>query len=349
MLTLEGVTKQYFYGSRLFGAADFEFADGEIVALFGQKGGGKTSFLKSIAGVEECEGEVKLNGKKINPKTDDVIMMFDDGAVFKFKSVFDNLSYPLKLRGYDKVRVAQSVIAVSEQLGLRACLYSRAFNLSEVEKCRLAAARLFLRPASLLLIDEPTFRLDEEEAESVFRDILSAAQSAAEKGATVIYATSNRERAFRYADRVIVLVDGEIKGVGNFAEQWRNPRSLWAAEAVDEYYNCLKGVLSVEKNAVKFTFGENIVIDLSVLGGKIVDGYDGKEVYIGWHSQDSIEGEIFEKASVFYHTKDGLLCQTERGIFLPVKDKTDSVFYAPNPSAVVIFDGTNENSIMRKL
>ena len=77
MLKLEGVVKQYSYGKRLFGTMDLTIDDGEILSVLGLEGSGKTTFLKTVAGIEEYEGKITLDGNKIEGRTDDVIMVFE--------------------------------------------------------------------------------------------------------------------------------------------------------------------------------------------------------------------------------------------------------------------------------
>ena len=196
MLEFVGVTKQFLYGARLFGALDLKIADGEIVAVYGGEGSGKTSFLKTAAGVEECEGKVLLDGETVFVRTDKVIMVFDDGAVFKWKTVFDNLAFPLKLRKYDKVDIASRVLSAAEKMGIGGvCLRLRARSLNDVEKCRMALARLFVRDAKLLVIDDVTFGLERADAEALWAELAPLLKEKAKEGAIVLYSTSSREEA----------------------------------------------------------------------------------------------------------------------------------------------------------
>ena len=257
MLTLAGFSKQYLYGASLFGGVDATFRDGEIVALTGGAGSGKTSFLKAVAGASDAEGRVLLDGQKIERKTDKVIMVFDDGAVFGMKTVFDNLAYPLKLRGVPAAEAAAAVVAAAEEMGIGACLNMRARRLDAADRRRMSLARLLVRPARLCLVDEPTKGLEKEDAEEVFRDFASAARRLAAGGATVIYSTSSREEAMAASDRIGVLVRGELKQLGSVAEMRKSPESVWAAEFVEPCYNVVKATLSCENGHMKLVFGEN--------------------------------------------------------------------------------------------
>ncbi|MGN1096894.1 MAG: ATP-binding cassette domain-containing protein, partial [Christensenellales bacterium] len=85
------ITKTYSYGKNVFCGLQFHLEDGEIMSLLGGDGAGKTTLLKCVAGVTDFEGEILFDGKKLPLKQDDVIMLFDDGALFENYTVFDNL------------------------------------------------------------------------------------------------------------------------------------------------------------------------------------------------------------------------------------------------------------------
>ena len=83
--------------ARLFGAADAVFRDGEIIAVTGGEGSGKTSFLKMLVGAAETEGEVLINGVPAGKDRNAAVMVFDDGALFPLRSAAYNIGFPLRL------------------------------------------------------------------------------------------------------------------------------------------------------------------------------------------------------------------------------------------------------------
>ena len=272
MLTLEGFAKQYLYGARLFGGVDAEFRDGEVVSVYGGEGSGKTSFLKALCGAEKAEGRVLLDGVPVERKTDRVIMVFEDGAVFPFKSVYDNLAYPLVIRGMDKTEIASRVIAAAEEMGIGGCLSLRARALSPAEKRRMSLARLVVRDARLCLVDEPSAGLSREDAESVFADFLPLVRRLAGRGTTVIYSTSDRGEAVAAADRMAVLAHGELKQLAPPSVIRRAPASIWAAQALDAHYNFVKCVLTEQNGRLNLVFGEDDVLDAEFLRVRFVAG-----------------------------------------------------------------------------
>ena len=199
MLKLEGVTKQYSYGSRLFGALDITLNEGEILSILGLEGSGKTTFLKMVAGIEECEGKITLNGKEIKGRTDDVIMVFDDGALFPQRTVFDNLAYPLKIRGVNKVEIAEKVMQVADSFGIFPVLKARVKNLTLTEKRRVSLARILMREARLILIDDFLKDLPANEADALYDEVTRLLFDLAKaKGTIVIFATDNPRFAFGF-------------------------------------------------------------------------------------------------------------------------------------------------------
>ncbi len=350
MLTLKGVTKQYFYGERLFGALDLDVKNGEIVAILGAVGSGKTSLLKTIAGIEEHEGEILLDGNPIKKKTDDIIMLFDDGAVFKNKTVFDNLAYPLAIRKTDKTEIAKRVISAAENFGIGACLTMRAGKLSDEEKRRMSAARLLLRESKLVLVDDLTAGLPKEQSAPLFEDVAKVLYDKAKSGASVIYATDDREQAFYLADKIVVLVGGQIKQIGTRADMWKSPKSLWAAQAADKDYNYKKATLTFENDILNLVFDNErtkFSLDITEIKDDICSSFFGHEVYVGFHKKDVTEGGIKEKVRYVFLSHGAYILQAESGIKIACDKKLEEVSYAPKISALTLFDAVTENSIMR--
>lgn len=346
MLTLAGFAKPYLYGARLFGGVDAEFRDGEIVAVYGRGGSGKTSFLKAICGATDAEGGVLLDGEPIARKTDKVIMVFDDGAVFGGKTVYDNLAYPLRIRNVPKADIAAAVIAAAEETGIAACLDMRARKLNAADLRRMSLARLLVRPVRLCLVDEPTKDLSREDAEEVFRDFVSAARKLAAGGTTVLFSTSSREESLAFGGRITVLAGGEVKQIGTAADIRRAPESIWAAELVEPRYNVAKAVLTDENGALKLVFGEDDAIEAEALRDRVAPSYIGEEVLAGWFPEDAAKGEGARRAPGAYAAGDGFgrILMTEDGI--AERTEGESVSLRPDIARVTLFDRTNECSVM---
>jgi ABC-type sugar transport system ATPase subunit len=356
MLHLESVVKQYSYGKRLFGAVDLTLREGEVLSVLGGEGSGKTTLLKTIAGLEEHEGNITLDGVELKSKTDDVIMVFDDGALFPFKTVFDNLAYPLKIRGVDKVEIAKRVVFAAESFGVSACLGQRARTLTPLERRKVSLARILMRKAKLILIDDFLKGMPQEETDHLFDTVTRVLYSLAGEGAVVIYTTSSPRYAYSFGDRTMVLVDGDVKQIGTFGDTWSNPDTVWSAQAVDNRYNVIRGALSLENDKLNFdfcVFDTNYTIDVTCLKDRIAEDYIGKDVIMGWHGSEIIFTADGIKMPVSFVAKDkgyfvlegvsGLDC-----FKVYSKDDKDEVVFLPDLKGVTFFD-VKENSIMKRI
>ena len=357
MIELKGVTKQYLYGARVLGCTELRVDDGETVALLGDVGSGKTTLLKVIAGVTDCEGEVFINGNPISCREGDVLMVFDDLAVFKNRSFYYNLAYPLKLRGVDKAETDRRVKACAERMGITACLYEKVKKMPLIDVKRLAIARLFLRDYSALLIDDITSGLCRDEAEELWNEVAPIILAKAKEGVSVIYATHSAEEAISVSDRIAVLHYGEIKQVGSAHEISECPSNIWAAQALDKYYHFERARLQRHDGKLKIVLGvktpvsdaDETVLDGDVFVGRIADGYEGQDVFIGWHSDGfaECEGRI-ENVKYAVREDNAYILHTESGICVKSRIKRDSVCTLPEIERATLYDFANENNIFIK-
>lgn len=347
MIKLDGVSKQYLYGARVLFGVDLEVKDGEIVSVLGDEQSGKTTLLKVVAGVTDCEGQVLIDGSPIAKKPDDVIMVFDDLAIFDNRSCYYNLAYPLKIRGLDKAAIDVKVKECAKRAGITAILYERAGKASLIDRKRLALARLFLRDCKAVLVDDITRGFDKEEAATLWSEVAPVLVEKAREGKSVIFATRDKDEALSIADRIVVLHYREVKQIGTYEDVMQNPSNVWAAQAFDEDYHFEKATLDVKNGALVCNTLDGYKIDVSHLCGKVATEYIGKTVLAGWRSDCyDVDGE--RKIAVDYALKrqDGyvLVCGDAR---VKSKEKSNKVGTLPLANATRLFDDTNENSIVK--
>ncbi|MCQ2602984.1 MAG: ATP-binding cassette domain-containing protein [Clostridia bacterium] len=351
MLSLVGVTKQYLYGKRLFGALDLRVENGETLAILGQGKDGKTSLLKAIAGIDEYEGQILLDGVKIKLKTDDIIFVFDDGALFKRKTARYNLAYPLTLRGVKKEDTGDYIVPAVAELGIAGLLDEKVKNLSLYEQKLLSLARVLMRPSKLVLIDDITKGLERADADLLFNQVLSVVSKLKSNGTTVLYSTSSNEEAIAIADRIMVLHDGDVKQIGTAQDIYNNPQSIcsaiWSAQAIDKHYNVLKGNIDITTGEFSTKINEKVFkFVLFSKMDKIVPRYDNCEILIGWHIEDTLSYGITDNVKNRFHTIDGDIVETENGIFAKTKSTDSKIEFQPVLDKVTAFDASTENSIM---
>ncbi|MBP3492447.1 MAG: ABC transporter ATP-binding protein [Clostridia bacterium] len=346
MIKLDGVSKQYIYGARVFAPVDMTINDGEIVALLGDELSGKTTFLKVVAGVTDSEGKVLFDGEPLAKKPDDVIMIFDDLALFANRSCYYNLAYPLKIRGANKDEIDKRVKAAAEKVGITASLYFKARKLDSIDKKRLAIARLFLRDFKVALVDDITRGLKKEDAKTLWQEVAPALQDFAKEGKIVIFATRDKDEAISIADRIVVTHYRQIKQIGTLEQILQNPSNIWAAQAFDEDYAFEKAKLNIADGKLVATTDDGFEIDLSHLTNRVVQSYIGKSVYVGWHSDCyDVQGARQVEVRHSYKTNDGYILVCEN---CKIKSRLNLARVGTLPlfGKALVFDDTNENSIL---
>lgn len=346
MIRLEGVSKQYPYGARALGALDLDIADGEIVAVLGGEGSGKTTLLKVIAGVTDCEGKALVDGEPIAKKPDNVQFVFDDLAVFKNRTFLYNLTYPLKIRGVSGAAAREAAQRAASELDAAACLNEKVKNLPLIDVKRLAVARLLLRDAKNILIDDVTSGLCESEARALWGQLVPILVKKARAGATVIYSTTSLFEALSIADRIAVMSGGELKQLDSPQNIYARPASVWAAQALDDNFHFERAALSDGGEKLLLT-GDGWSVDATIFKGRVPASYIGGQVLVGWHGSDFAEdGDRYEDAEYVVREGDAFVHHTASGIGVVLREKRDRVCTSPDVDKLTLFDIKNENSIL---
>ena len=347
MIEINGVSKQYLYGARVLNALDMEINDGEIIAVLGDEGSGKTTFIKVVSAVEDFEGSITLDGKPMTQKTNDTIVLFDDLAIFGNHDFYCNLAFPLVIRGVDKQEIQKRVYYAAEKLGIVACLKDKVKKASLIDKKRLAIARLLIREAKAIFVDDITSGLSEVEAKIILRQIQPILVDFAKRGASVVFSTTSIEEARSIADRIVVLHYGEVKQIGTYDEIYFNPQNVWAGEAVDEYFVFEEAKLENSNGKLTIAFEDGkYELDANRFNGKIIDDFVGKEIYVGWHGEDYLlDGDRVEPVKYSVRLANGYLNITESGKRIINAGKLDTVCTLPDMKKAFLFDKQNENSI----
>lgn len=203
---------------------------GEIVALLGESGCGKTTLLRLAAGVERpSAGRILLEGRDVSssasfvePEQRGVGLVFQDYALFPHLTVRENVRFGLK----DDAAADQTALRAIARVGLADLADAYPHMLSGGEQQRVALARAVAPRPGVLLMDEPFSNLDRR-LRDVVRDETAALLE--ETGATSIIVTHDPEDAMRIADRIVLMRGGRIVQVGTGEDLYRRPQSLFAA------------------------------------------------------------------------------------------------------------------------
>ena len=162
-VSLRGVRKSYG-GVEVVHGVDCEILDGEFIVILGPSGCGKSTLLRMIAGLEAISsGEIAIGGRvvdKLEPKDRDIAMVFQNYALYPHMSVYENMSYGLRIRGMAKAEIEARVQKAAKILELRDFLQRKPRQLSGGQRQRVAMGRAIVREPAVFLFDEPLSNLD---------------------------------------------------------------------------------------------------------------------------------------------------------------------------------------------
>ena len=221
---------------KAFGAAyvihgvNIAIEDGEFVVLVGPSGCGKSTTLRMIAGLEEIsDGDIYIGGEIVNdlpPKDRDVAMVFQNYALYPHMSVFENMSFGLKLRKFAKEEIRKRVDHAARILDITELLERRPKALSGGQRQRVAMGRAIVRNPKVFLFDEPLSNLDAKLRVQMRTEIKRVHQKVK---TTTVYVTHDQVEAMTLADRVVVMNNGRIEQIGSPQELYHHPRTRFVA------------------------------------------------------------------------------------------------------------------------
>ena len=228
----EGVYKDY---GPVQVVKDFnlEIADKEFLVLVGPSGCGKSTTLRMIAGLEEItRGSLTIGDRKVNdvaPKDRDIAMVFQNYALYPHMTVFENMSFALKLRKEPKAEIKRRVEETAAVLGIEELLERKPKQLSGGQRQRVAMGRAIVRNPSVFLFDEPLSNLDAR-LRVQMRVELSRLHQRLQT--TMVYVTHDQVEAMTLADRIVVMKDGIIQQAGTPMELFHAPQNAFVASFI---------------------------------------------------------------------------------------------------------------------
>ena len=235
-IALEGISKSFGKVQALRNI-DLTVRDREFFVLFGPAGAGKTTILKTVAGIEFPDaGLVRFDDEVVNlvePALRNVSMVFENYALYPHMTVYDNIASPMRSPLYrkDEAVIKQEVQKVADMMGIGQLLERLPSQLSNGQRQRTALGRCLVRSPRVFLMDEPLAHLDAK-LRHLMRTELKSMQ--AEFDTTTIYVTHDYTEAMSLSDRVAIINLGEIVQIGSSDEIYYTPRNEFVAKLVGE-------------------------------------------------------------------------------------------------------------------
>ncbi|MEP7087817.1 MAG: ABC transporter ATP-binding protein [Gemmatimonadota bacterium] len=231
-LSLDKLTRR-FEDKLAVDSLSLEIASGELVALMGASGSGKTTTLRMVAGYEPPDsGKVWLEGKDITtraPRVRGFGMVFQHYALFPHMTVGQNVAFGLEARGVSKTERGARAATALANVGLSGASPRAIQSLSGGEQQRVALARALVIEPPVLLLDEPLSNLDPNLRRSTRNELRATLRRL---GLTALFVTHDQEDAFAVADRVALMENGRLLQVGAPEELHDNPVSRSVAEFI---------------------------------------------------------------------------------------------------------------------
>src|SRR5512137_242974 len=228
-LSIENLSVSYG-ATRVLDRVSLDVARGEMIALLGSSGCGKTTLLRAIAGfVLPKAGAIRVDGRDIAglpPERRGTAMMFQSYALWPHMTVAGNIGYGLKMRHWKKDAIAARIDEMLALLQLEGFGPRPVTQLSGGQRQRVALGRALAVSPSLLLLDEPMSNLDYKVRLELRHELRALQQRI---GITAVYVTHDREEALTLADRIAVIDAGRIIQCGAPEDVFHRPSSAFVA------------------------------------------------------------------------------------------------------------------------
>ncbi|MFK8213560.1 ABC transporter ATP-binding protein [Haloferax volcanii] len=228
-VTLEHVSKHYDDVTAV-DDMNLDIDDGEFICLVGPSGCGKSTTMEMIAGLTiPSEGKVFIGDREVTnlpPKDRGVAMVFQNIALFPHMDVYDNISFGLRLRNYDKEEIERRVERAAEIVQLQGMLERMPDEMSGGQRQRVAIARAIVRNPGVFLMDEPLANLDAKLRVHMRTELQRLHK---ELDTTIIYVTHDQAEAMTMSDRIAVIDSGQLQQIDPPLVCYNEPANLFVA------------------------------------------------------------------------------------------------------------------------
>jgi multiple sugar transport system ATP-binding protein len=277
-VSLRKVVKRYDNLEAVRGI-DLDIADHEFVVLVGPSGCGKSTTLRMIAGLEDISGgEIAVDGEVVNdvpPRDRDMAMVFQNYALYPHMTVYENMSFGLRLKHFPKAEIQRRVGEAARILDISELLDRKPRQLSGGQRQRVAMGRAIVRDPKVFLFDEPLSNLDAKLRVQMRTEIKRVHQKVR---TTTVYVTHDQVEAMTLADRVVVMNRGVIEQIGAPNELYHNPTTRFVAGFIGSpAMNFVPCQLAGANGGLKINVGDGIALPVPADRTARYSGHVGKE------------------------------------------------------------------------
>jgi ABC-type Fe3+/spermidine/putrescine transport system ATPase subunit len=237
---------------------------GEVLTLLGPSGCGKSTTMRLVMGLEHCdEGEVVYRGEVIDSATRGLCMpthkrnmgmVFQSYAIWPHMTVYENVAYPLQVRGLKAARIRDAVDRALDLVGLSGFENRLSPNLSGGQQQRVALARSLVFEPELLLLDEPFSNLDTHLREQMRAEVRILQRRL---GITVLFVTHDQTEALSLSDRIVVIRGGRIEQIGTPRDLYERPGTPAVRDFLGRTITLTGRMLERNDDGVVLGVGEN--------------------------------------------------------------------------------------------
>lgn len=296
-VTLNNISKIYPGNVEAVRHLSLDVEDREFVVLVGPSGCGKSTTLRMIAGLEDVtKGEIWIGNKMVNDmpvKDRDIAMVFQNYALYPHMTVYENMSFALRLRKYPRPEIDARVKEAAEILGIAKLLNRKPRELSGGQRQRVAVGRAIVRKPMVFLFDEPHSNLDAKmrvQMRTELNKLHIRLQS------TMIYVTHDQTEAMTMGNRIVVMKDGVIQQVADPIALYDNPVNKFVAGFIGSPpMNFIEGRI-VKKDSRFFFTQDGFRLRIAEDMHNRLSGYEDRDVIFGIRPED-IYDKLFTQGS----------------------------------------------------
>jgi multiple sugar transport system ATP-binding protein len=302
-VSLRDVCKVYKGGAMAVDHVSLGIENREFLVLVGPSGCGKSTTLRMVAGLEDItSGKIWIADRLVNDipaKDRNIAMVFQNYALYPHMSVYENMSFGLKLRKYPKDEINRRVHEAAEILGIKQYLDRKPRQLSGGERQRVALGRAIVRKPVVFLFDEPLSNLDAKMRVQMRTEIHKLRMRLQ---TTFIYVTHDQTEAMTLGDRIAVMRNGKIQQCDDPITIYDKPVNKFVASFIGSPpINIMQG--RIIKKERKYYFDEGkFQVRLVEAMYNVIAPYEGKELLFGVRAED-----IYDKLFVSQSSPDNTI------------------------------------------